>query len=249
MKRKMQKLAELERKEEEETVRQRFEEQRITGEARRVKEVKQLEEMKKMAHEEYSVKAQEEETKKKRKKEDKIFQERMVATLTQAGYSDESIEKIIQGRGGKGNGKKIMDLTRPTYIKVHRKYLSADTLDIYEIPWEWDDVSILRNPLQAWSKTHNEQRDSNYIIIKRWIPKDDQDSLFEHTRKLREGRLLTNSMVETKKERDNLLLVRKKSPSRRRSRGTSGDEVDELLGEWTTLDMDLGPNRRSYVFT
>lgn len=36
---------------------------------------------------------------------------------------------------------KVVDLNKPTYIKVHRKYLSPDTLDAYDLPWEWDDVS------------------------------------------------------------------------------------------------------------
>ena len=64
------------------------------------------------------------------------------------------------------------------------------------------------------------------MIIKRWIPEHDQDVLFEHTRKLREGRLLTNATVDLKKEKDKLLIVRKKEPV---------DEVDELLDKWTTL--------------
>lgn len=35
---------------------------------------------------------------------------------------------------------KVVNLSRPTYIKVHRKYLSPDTLDAYQLPWEWDHV-------------------------------------------------------------------------------------------------------------
>jgi hypothetical protein len=34
-----------------------------------------------------------------------------------------------------------LDANRPTYIKVHRKYLSPDTLDAYNLPWKWDSVS------------------------------------------------------------------------------------------------------------
>jgi hypothetical protein len=34
-----------------------------------------------------------------------------------------------------------LDVKRPTYIKVCRKYLSPDTLDAYNLPWEWDSVS------------------------------------------------------------------------------------------------------------
>ena len=63
------------------------------------------------------------------------------------------------------------------------------------------------------------QRDEDYIIIKRWIPERDQDILFEHTRKLRERKQITDATIEIKKNRDNLMLVRKKSsPSRARSK-------------------------------
>ena len=34
-----------------------------------------------------------------------------------------------------------IDLARPTYFKVHREYLSPDTLDAYGLPWTWDQVS------------------------------------------------------------------------------------------------------------
>lgn len=36
---------------------------------------------------------------------------------------------------------KVVDLNKPTFIKVHRKHLSPETLDAYDLPWEWDDVS------------------------------------------------------------------------------------------------------------
>ena len=75
------------------------------------------------------------------KEEEDALRERMREILTKAGYSEDSIEKTLKGKADKG--KKIMDLTRPTYIKVHRKHLSPDTLDIYDLPWEWDDVSNL----------------------------------------------------------------------------------------------------------
>lgn len=34
-------------------------------------------------------------------------------------------------------------MQRPTYIKVHRKHLSLATIEAYELPWEWDEVSFL----------------------------------------------------------------------------------------------------------
>ena len=61
------------------------------------------------------------------------------------------------------------------------------------------------------------QSDSNYVIIKRWIPEPDQEILFEHSRKLREWKLLRDTTAELKKERDSALLIREKSPYAKRS--------------------------------
>jgi hypothetical protein len=61
------------------------------------------------------------------------------------------------------------------------------------------------------------QTDPSFIIIKRWIPEDDQEILFEHTRKLRDRRRLTITTTEVTKERGRLKLVREKSPARKRS--------------------------------
>ncbi|KAL8795228.1 MAG: hypothetical protein Q9195_002239 [Heterodermia aff. obscurata] len=217
--RRLQRLDELEQKEHEEASRQKFEEQRIIEEARKAKEAKELEAMKKLAIEEHNAKVLEEQMKQKQKEEEeeKAFNERMRLTLIKAGYSEDSIEKTLKGKKGeKGDkGQKIMDLTRPTYIKVHRKYLSPDTLDLYNLPWQWDDVSNARSPSEAQANV--KKRDVNYIVIKRWIPEHEQDILFEHTQSLREGRRQTSALVEIKKEREKLLLVRKKSPGRRRS--------------------------------
>ena len=68
-------------------------------------------------------------------------------TFGKAGYDTESIEKILkrEGKGKNVEDLKVKDLTRPTYIKVHQKHLSPDTLDEYNLPWEWDPVSYLRN--------------------------------------------------------------------------------------------------------
>ena len=75
--------------------------------------------------------------------EEKAFQNRMKATLLKAGYSDASIEKTLLGElhSKDDTGPEDIHALRPTYIKVHRKHLSPDTLDIYDLPWEWDDVS------------------------------------------------------------------------------------------------------------
>ncbi|KAL8944102.1 MAG: hypothetical protein Q9216_000693 [Gyalolechia sp. 2 TL-2023] len=169
--------------------------------------------------------------KKKKEEEDKIFKARLKDMYLAQGYSEESIEIMIKDAESKKKGHgpppppppgphsphalshdnaimkvtdqmKVVDLNKTTYIKVHRKYLSPDTLDAYGLPWEWDD------------------EDSNYLVIKCWINQKDQDKLFAHTSKLREQRLLTSSSpVELKKDsKGKLMLVRDKSPSRQRSR-------------------------------
>ena len=50
--------------------------------------------------------------------------------------------------------------------------------------------------------------------------------MFEHTKRLRESRLLNNTTVELKKEKDNLLLVRKKPITRSESRQETRVEDD-----------------------
>ena len=145
----LRKLADLERKEEEELARQNFEKEKIIEEAKKAKKKKEEEALKNRAIEEYNAKKLEEELKKKKEKEeaDKAFKERARATLGAAGYDEASIEKILDKEGHEKHGhghcqKKIVDLTRQTYIKVHRKHLSTDTLDVYDLPWEWDEVSL-----------------------------------------------------------------------------------------------------------
>ena len=63
--------------------------------------------------------------------------------------------------------------------------------------------------------------DGNYIIIKQWITEDFQEELFAHTKRIRDGKLVSqtsNSLTELKvsdRNKDKLYLVRKKSPSRK----------------------------------
>lgn len=139
------------------------------------------------------------------------------ATLDKAGYSAESVARLLKGKeersseeektveevylevnalregrmDGYGYHERIgdIDLNRPTWIKVRREYLSPDTLDLYELPWEWDEVSDYDSRLRYGRKPWTDlmQRNSAYILIKRWIPLLDQDILFEHTRQTRQA--------------------------------------------------------------
>ncbi|KAK4628728.1 hypothetical protein CLAFUR4_08000 [Fulvia fulva] len=60
---------------------------------------------------------------------------------------------------------------RPVYPKVHTDYLAVESLKYYDLPWEYD------------------RRDPKYIIILRDMGERETDLLFEHTRRLRAGKL------------------------------------------------------------
>ncbi|KAL6715463.1 hypothetical protein ACLMJK_006424 [Lecanora helva] len=105
---------------------------------------------------------------------------------------------------GSQNRIESISLSRPTWIKVNHKHICPETLDMYALPWGWDE-----------SKT-----DTDYIMIKQWVPEAQQNDLFEHTRRLRERKQTADSTIELKKERDQLLLVRRSS---RRGRTVESD--------------------------
>lgn len=55
------------------------------------------------------------------------LRQRMRKTLLSNGYAEEQVRQIFKGR--------------PTYLKVHSKHLDPETLDMYDLPWEWCIVS------------------------------------------------------------------------------------------------------------
>lgn len=71
------------------------------------------------------------------------------------------------------------------------------------------------------------QHDSEYIIIKKYVDYDFQDELFEHTKMLKEKKLITTGYVKDvnitlkPKDKDQMFLVRTKSKSPGRSRRSS----------------------------
>ncbi|KAA8644603.1 hypothetical protein EYZ11_010922 [Aspergillus tanneri] len=227
----LERLKELQRKIDEEDERERIKKQIRDEEARQTLEKQEkdrkeammkaaaIEEWKR--NEERRIAAEREE----KKKRDEEFRTRLKMEF---GYTEEEIEEILNKKKNpeKEKGKKGKDKEkekdkdgdksdhekkdkekdehqRTTWIKVHRKHLLPDTLIAYRLPWDWDDL------------------DSNYIIIKQWITEDFQEELFAHTRRLREGKLVTqtsNTLTELKvndRKKDKMYLVRKKSPSRR----------------------------------
>ncbi|KAL1988273.1 hypothetical protein VTN96DRAFT_248 [Rasamsonia emersonii] len=206
-------LKELEKKEALRAEKERIKKELRDEEARRLLEEeerkKELAKIKAAAVEEYK---RAEEAKKLREieekeRKDKEFKARLKEEF---GCSEEQLEALIKKQKEKDKDKeREREREKPhsppeptTYIKVHRKYLLPETLIAYRLPWDWDE------------------HDSNYIIIKTWISEDFQEELFAHTRRLREGKLVSetsSSLTELKvndRKKDKMYLVRKKSPRR-----------------------------------
>ena len=99
------------------------------------------------AVEEYQAQKLEENAKRSnaKKEADEEYRERAKNTFGQEGYDEKATEKILK-KSERGNdyehSGKTKNLTRPTYIKVHQKHMSPDTLDEFSLPWEWDEVSF-----------------------------------------------------------------------------------------------------------
>ena len=135
--------------EEEERLRERYEEERLIEEAKKAKKKKDEEAFRKKVIEEEEIRLLEKKAKEaeENKKAEEKYKERVKKDMEKAGYSDEDIARFLKGKAkdhGHGHGHEIshvMDLTRPTYLKVHRRHLSPKTLEIYELPWGWDEVS------------------------------------------------------------------------------------------------------------
>lgn len=143
------KLAKLKILEEEE--RKRQEQKRVKEEVERAKfqEAYDLAQKKKREKELLEEAQREEDAKKAREmkqkmEEERKFAEKFIAQLLSLGYTEEQARAMLQRRRDKDQGESMtMDLSKPTWIRVHRKYLAIETLEFYSLPWEWDEVSVL----------------------------------------------------------------------------------------------------------
>ncbi|KIX96007.1 uncharacterized protein Z520_08262 [Fonsecaea multimorphosa CBS 102226] len=98
------------------------------------------------------------------------------------GYSPEYVDEVLKKKREERTALNI-NLQRPTYLKVNRKYLHPDTLDRYGLPWEWDSHQWTNAFANLPTQTNDE-----FIIIKQYIDHEQQDVLFEHTRRLKEAK-------------------------------------------------------------
>lgn len=210
----------------------RLDRDRIILEARLKEEhdKKKADEKEKEIVDRYKQKEREKKEKEEQEKKefDAKYEERVKLEFLAAGYSQSTIESIIKKKKEKErDNRQAIDMARPTFIRVHTKYLSSATLEHFNLPWEYDRVSTGKSPAGHRALT-NEQQDPDFIIIKRYISHELQEDLFDHTKNLKNRKLLEapkarrhSGLGETILSADgsNLFVVKKKPRSKSPARG------------------------------
>ena len=157
------KLEDIEKKEEEKERRKRYEEEKLAEAERRREKEKEEKKRKEQYVEEWKLEQEKKkkDEEKKKKEDEEAFRERMLKTFGKAGYSEESVAKILdkaekkEGKGGKEHKATKhaehpkQQVMRPTYIKVRKQHLSPETLDAFGLPWEWDSVRQCDFPIDV----------------------------------------------------------------------------------------------------
>jgi hypothetical protein len=76
-----------------------------------------------------------------KKEFDEKYENRVRLDFLAAGYSESTIESIIKKKKDKeAQNRLAIDRARPTFIRVHTRYLDSRTLDHFDLPWEYDRV-------------------------------------------------------------------------------------------------------------
>ncbi|OLN92901.1 Reticulocyte-binding protein 2-like protein a 5 [Colletotrichum chlorophyti] len=150
--------------------------------------------------------------KKEKEEREKEYQRRLQEDLIKSGLDEKAIaailkkEKIPQPAKPKPApapapvpADNALVAHRATYTRMARKHLSIETLRTYQVEWELDV-------------------DPDYVLIKRWVPEWEQDTLWRHTRAVREKRSSKLVLeIEDKKQRrePEFEWVRKKNDRKR----------------------------------
>ncbi|WQF85119.1 hypothetical protein CDEST_10133 [Colletotrichum destructivum] len=148
--------------------------------------------------------------KKEKEEREKEYQRRLQEDLIKSGLDEKAIaailkkEKIPESPKPKPNPNAASGTLvaggRPTYTRMARRHLSIETLRTYHVEWELDV-------------------DPDYVLIKRWVPEWEQDTLWRHTRSLREKRssklVLEIEDKKPHKHEPEFEWVRKKSDRKR----------------------------------
>ncbi|RDL35254.1 uncharacterized protein BP5553_07185 [Venustampulla echinocandica] len=93
----------------------------------------------------------------------KLYERRLEQDLRKSGLDERLINTVIE--------ENIPFNTDgpTTYTRMARRHLSVETLRAHNLDWQFDE-----NP--------------DYVIIKRWVPEEEQDRLWEHTKAIRAQR-------------------------------------------------------------
>lgn len=177
---------------------------------------KEKEEKEKREWDEFERKRKEKEEKEKQEKaaQEKGFQDEMRNRLRALGYTEQTIEIMVDKEKAKSFQDEVKSRPRshdrcttitrkspvewhapvraPVYPKVHKDYIELKTLEYYQLPWHYD------------------RNDPDFIIIQRDMDKRHTDVLFEHTARIRKGVLL----LKPAKKQPKLAMYRKRSRSR-----------------------------------
>ncbi|KXH62651.1 hypothetical protein CSAL01_01217 [Colletotrichum salicis] len=115
--------------------------------------------------------------KKEKEEREKEYQRRLQEDLRKSGLDDKAIAAILKKekipepprQRPVKHDHALVPANRPTYTRMARKHLSIETLRTYQVEWEMDV-------------------DPDYVLIRRWVPEWEQDTLWRHTRSVREKR-------------------------------------------------------------
>lgn len=212
-------------KKEEERRKEILRQAKLDEEAKKEKEKKEWEEFERRQKEKAA------EKKAKEEKEQKEYQEKVRKDFARFGLSENQIEHMVNydeekdkdrrhskhrhsGSGGSGamvhvpgaekrHGKRgEIGGGRPTFPKIHRRDIATETLQYYDLQWEYD------------------RHDPDYIIVMHEMNVRETDILFEHTRRLKSKKLLHGK--DHKDKGDEWVVKRSRSRGKSRERSRSG---------------------------
>ncbi|KAJ0339980.1 hypothetical protein KNSL1_011775 [Colletotrichum chrysophilum] len=134
--------------------------------------------------------------KKEREDREREYKRRLQEDLIKSGLDERAIAAILKKEKIPEPPKPkpapvdhaLVAAQRPTYTRMARKHLSIETLRTYRVEWELDTVSDLKVSIFFRNASAHISQDPDYVLIKRWVPEWEQDTLWRHTRALREKR-------------------------------------------------------------
>lgn len=210
--------------------------------------------MEKEAIERYKVKEAERIAKEKAEREEneREYKRRLQEDLLRSGVDEKDIKAILDKKSVKPEKKEDKkpqrtDINieiggpapvpqRPTYTRMARRHLSIETLNYYHVDFDYDQVGSPEETKREGVRqreTNTLLQDPEYILVKRWVPEDERQYWWQHTKTIRENRKVVLKIEEGGKHHHHHLepefeWVRKKE--RRRSRSKSPGLLMYLAG-------------------